>query len=175
MTGVGTRPGFDARLRVIGAMTTLFGSSSFPRFTGVKSACSAGRSVSYRDVRSSVAFIEDPTLSLSARWGAIHLFKNRSGNRRARGRHFTCFGLGGEPALQEAVDRPGAAAADHDRDGHRDGEQVVLEAFAGLLARPVHKEADLAVNHGHRTGHHGGDAEGHEPAAQAEGKGDRAE
>src|SRR4051812_8840738 len=54
-------------------------------------------------------------------------------------------GAGAEALGEDAIDGECAGAAHDQRDGEREGEQVVLVALAGLTAEPVHEEADVDV------------------------------
>src|SRR6202035_2301993 len=47
-----------------------------------------------------------------------------------------------------AVHRKGPRAFQNQKHGHREGQQMKFEALALLASRPVHKEAEPAVNHG---------------------------
>jgi len=73
---------------------------------------------------------------------------------------------------KSTVDGKGAGAPDHDdqRDGER--ENVVLKAFALLVAEPVCKKAVVPVDHGHGHHHVASDAESGSAAQKAENQAD---
>ncbi len=52
---------------------------------------------------------------------------------------------------------------------------MVLEAFTGLIAVPVHEEAVLQVDHGDGADHDAGDPEGRQSGEKAEEEPDRTE
>jgi len=73
---------------------------------------------------------------------------------------------------KSTVDGKGAGARDHD--GHGDGERenVVLKAFAFLVAEPVCKKAVVPMDHGHGHHHVASDAESGSAAQKAENQAD---
>src|SRR5262249_31807061 len=69
---------------------------------------------------------------------------------------------------QQAVDGSSSRAADHQKRGYREHQQVILEALSLLRPRPVHEEAELRMNHRNGYDHVAKDAESCEARKEAE-------
>src|SRR6266436_266672 len=69
---------------------------------------------------------------------------------------------------KSTVDGEGAGAPDHDDQGDGERENVVLKAFALLVAEPVCKKAVVPMGHGHGHHHVASDAESGSAVQKAE-------
>jgi hypothetical protein len=76
---------------------------------------------------------------------------------------------------KRTVDGKGAGAFDHNGQGDSEGEKMILDAFALLIASPVCEQAEVAMHHDHGDQHIASDAESGHAAKQADNQADAAE
>src|SRR5579864_2306518 len=69
---------------------------------------------------------------------------------------------------QQAIDGSCACAANHQKDRHRQCQEVELKTFSLLRPGPVHKEAELMMDHCDRYEHVAKDSKGGNASEQAE-------
>jgi hypothetical protein len=69
---------------------------------------------------------------------------------------------------QQAIDGSWACAANHQKDRNRHCQEVELKTFSLLPPLPVHKEAELMMDHCDRDEHVAKDSKGGNAGEQAE-------